>query len=83
MIALRVRVLDENGNLAPYAQLPLRFETQGPVRLVGPNVATAEGGMGGTYLRTVGASGNAVCTVCAPGCEEVSVTLKITGRKQA
>ena len=83
MAALRVRVLDENGNLAPYAQLPLRFEVRGPIELASPACAVAEGGMGGAYLRTVGSSGTVVCTVSAPGCEKVTVPFQITGRKQA
>ena len=77
MAAVRVRILDENGNVAPYAQLPLQYTLEGPAQLVGPGIQTAEGGMGGTYLRTVGAAGQAKLTVCAPGCESVSVVFEI------
>ena len=44
---------------------------------MGPGTQTAEGGMGGTYLRTVGAAGQAKLTVSAPGCESVSVVFEI------
>ena len=77
MAAVRVRILDENGNVAPYAQLPLQYTLEGPAQLVGPGIQTAEGGMGGTYLRTVGAAGQAKLTVSAPGCESVSVVFEI------
>ena len=77
MAAVRVRILDENGNVAPYAQLPLQYTLEGPAQLVGPGIQTAEGGMGGTYLRTVGAAGQAKLTVSAPGCESVGVVFEI------
>ena len=77
MAAVRVRILDENGNPAPYAQLPLQYTLEGPARLAGPAVQTAEGGMGGTYLRTTGASGQATLTVSAPGCAPVRISFTI------
>ena len=77
MAAVRVRILDENGNPAPYAQLPLQYTLEGAARLVGPGIQTAEGGMGGTYLRTVGKTGKAKLTVSAPGCESVSIDFEI------
>ena len=57
MAAVRIRILDEFGNLAPYAQLPVQLKARGSVRLVGPELVTAEGGMTGTYIKTVGRSG--------------------------
>ena len=73
MAAVRVRVLDENDNLAPYAQLPVRFAVEGDAALVGPQTAVAEGGMTGTYLCTTGTSGEAVLTISAPQTETVTV----------
>ena len=61
--AVRVRILDEFGNLVPYAQIPVRFTIEGAAELIGPDVATAEGGMCGTYVRTVGTTGMAKLTV--------------------
>ena len=63
MAMVRLRILDENGQAAPYAQLPLHLHVSGAAELVGPTVVTAEGGMTGCYLRTVGQSGSAVLTV--------------------
>ena len=63
MAAVRIRILDENGNAAPYAQYPLCFETTGPVEIAGPSEAVAEGGMGGLYIRTTGAKGSAELTI--------------------
>ena len=77
MAAVRVRVLDGNGNVAPYAQLAVTFRTEGPVELVGPAAVAAEGGMCGTYVRTVGEPGSAVLTVSAPGTEDVQIGFDI------
>ena len=63
MAMVRLRILDENGQAAPYAQLPLHLHVSGEAELVGPTVVTAEGGMTGCFLRTVGKAGEAVLTV--------------------
>ena len=73
MAAVRIRILDEFGNVAPYAQLPVRLKMEGAAALVGPDVVTAEGGMCGAYIRTVGKTGKASLTVSADGVENVTV----------
>ena len=73
MAAVRIRILDEFGNPAPYAQLPVKLTLEGPAELVGPDVVTAEGGMTGTYLKTVGESGEVKLTVSASQTDPVTV----------
>ena len=63
MAAIRIRVLDEYGNIAPYAQIPVKLSIEGAAELVGPDVVTLEGGMTGTYIRTTGQSGIAKLAV--------------------
>ena len=77
MAAVRIRVLDGNGNVAPYAQLPLRLKVEGAAQLVGPDVVVAEGGMCGTYIRTTGEIGNAKLTISADGLETVAVEFEV------
>jgi len=77
MAAVRIRVLDEFGNVAPYAQLPIRLTLEGAAELIGPDVVTAEGGMCGTYIRTTGAAGTAKLTVCADGLAPVMVEFEV------
>ena len=77
MAAIRVRILDENGNIAPYAQLPVQFGLEGTAELVGPEVVTAEGGMTGTYVRTVGKTGTAQLTVKTAQTEPVTVKFTV------
>ncbi len=77
MASVRVRILDENGNIAPYALLPVVFSVDGEASLVGPCTAVAEGGMTGTYVRTAGTQGKAKLTVSAPQVESVTIEFNI------
>ena len=77
MAAVRVRILDENGNPAPYAQLPVTFALSGELELVGPPVVTAEGGMCGSYVRTRGSAGRASLTVHTEQTEDVTVSFTV------
>ena len=77
MAAIRIRILDEYGNIASYAQLPVKFQLEGAAELVGPDAATAEGGMCGTYIRTIGKSGTAMLTISTCGLEDVTVEFQI------
>lgn len=77
MAAVRVRILDGNGNAAPYAQLPVSFVLAGDLELVGPAVTTAEGGMCGTYVRTLGRAGTAVLTVHTQQTADVTINFTI------
>ena len=58
----------------------MQFALEGEAELVGSETAVAEGGMTGTYLRTVGKAGKAVLTISAPQTE--SVTLSFTVEKE-
>ena len=77
MAAVRIRLLDENGNTAPYAQLALSLKVRGNLSLVGPETVAAEGGMCGAYLRTTGRAGKGSLTVSAPGLEPVTLDFSI------
>ena len=79
MAAVRIRILDEFGNTAPYAQLPVKFSLEGPAALVGPDVVTAEGGMTGTYIKTTGQTGEAVLTISTAQTGPVTVQFTISG----
>ena len=78
MAAVRIRILDEFGNPAPYAQLPVKFTLEGPAELVGPDVAAAEGGMTGTYVKTIGEPGEVTLTVTTAQTEPVTVRFAVS-----
>jgi len=73
MAAVRIRVLDQYGNPAPYAQLPVKLQLEGEAKLVGPDTVTAEGGMTGTYIMTTGKQGRALLTVTTGQTDPVQI----------
>ena len=77
MAAVRVRILDGNGNQAPYAQLPVTFTMSGAAELIGPATVTAEGGMCGAYVRTLGRAGTASLTVHTDQTQDVVLRFTI------
>jgi beta-galactosidase len=76
---VRITARDQNGNLLPFYQEAVTLETEGPIRLIGPEQAMLRGGMGGTFVRTVGVSGDAVLTLSAPGAEPVKLAFSVRG----
>lgn len=76
MAAVRIRILDEHGNSASFAQLRVRFRLEGAAELVGPEVVTAEGGMTDTYGKTTGKSGEAKRTITTSQTNPVTVTVE-------
>lgn len=77
MAAVRLRIRDENGNLAPYAMLPISFRTTGPIAIAGPSTAVLEGGMSGLYLRTTGIKGKATLKIHCEGLEDITVNFEV------
>ena len=77
MAAVRVRVVDEYGNPAPYAQLPLHFSVSGAAELAVPADTAAEGGMSGCYVRTNGRAGKAVLTVSSPQTASAEIEFEV------
>ncbi len=77
MAAVRIRVLDEFGNLEPYAQLPVCLTLTGQAELAGPAAVALEGGSSGTYVRTAGKAGAARLTISTPQTEPVHVDFSI------
>ena len=54
MAAIRLQAHDQNENIVSYYQEPVRIVTEGPIELIGPDIIALRGGMGGTYVKTVG-----------------------------
>ncbi len=77
MAAVRIRIVDCDGNICPYTQLPVRLDLEGDAELIGPDMVTAEGGMCGTYIRTVGRAGRAVLSISSPGLETVKIEFEV------
>ena len=56
----------------------MTFTLTGELELVGLNLAAAEGGMCGTYVRTLGRKGTASLTVHTEQTEDVTLDFTIT-----
>ena len=64
--AVRIRVCDEYGNVQPFFNTPLDMKAEGVIEIIGPGRAHIAGGMGGTYIRTVGKAGTARLIISLP-----------------
>lgn len=71
LTTVRIRAVDQNGNVLPYWNRVVSVAVDGPLEVVGPERFTLAGGMGGTYLRTVGVPGEAVVRLECEGAEPV------------
>lgn len=58
MAAIRIQAADENGNVLSFCHEPISLEAEGCITLVGPELISLDGGMGGTYVKTTGKTGN-------------------------
>ena len=57
--AIRMKAVDEYGNVLPFANDPVILSTEGDIEIIGPKVTALSGGMGGTYIKTKGVKGHA------------------------
>lgn len=75
--AVRIRALDEHGNLLPVCNEPVVLRTEGPVELIGDSVISLKGGMGGTYVKTTGQGGKAALYLKMAQAEEVKIEFEV------
>lgn len=75
--AIRIRAVDENENLLPYYQEPIKVEVEGPITVIGGDVLSLKGGMGGLYIKTTKEKGAAKVRLINPQFETVEVDFEI------
>lgn len=61
--SVRIQVKDEYYNLCSYFNAPLTLELEGCASLIGPSHISLQGGMTGTYVKTIGKTGTATLTI--------------------
>ena len=54
---VRIEAQDSHGNVLPFYQEPVRLSTEGDIAIIGPDTISLQGGMGGTYVKSLGKSG--------------------------
>ena len=75
--AIRFRMESEKNNLLSFNQDIITLSTEGPIEVIGPNVISLRGGMGGTYVKTTGKSGEAKLIVKAEGLETMEIVFTV------
>lgn len=75
--AIRVRAVDDNENLLPFYQEAIQIETEGPITVIGGEVLSLKGGMGGLYIKTTGEKGTAKVRLVHPQVEVAEISFEI------
>ena len=76
--AVRIRAVDEHGNVLPFYHEPVQLFVEPPtLELIGPDVITLHGGMGGTYVKTKGRSGAAVLMMKTAQAEAAEIRFQV------
>lgn len=75
--AIRFRMESEKNNLLSFNQDIITLSTEGPIEVIGPNVISLRGGMGGTYVKTTGESGEAKLVVKAEGLVTMEIVFTV------
>lgn len=78
--AIRIEARDEYENVLSFFNDPVSFEVEGPIELIGPKITALNGGMGGTYIKTTGACGEAVLRIHSAQTETIELKFTIKGR---
>ena len=74
---VHIRALDENGNLLPYSNEPIKLNTSGPVEIIGPDMISLRGGMTAFYVKTTGEKGKAEVKISCPNNDDQLIKFEI------
>ena len=80
--AVRITAIDQNGNPLPFLHEAVTAEITGAADIIGPKTVMLRGGSGGTYIKSIGKSGEATLTLRYGKICETSVTFTLTCRKE-
>ena len=75
--AVRIKAVDEHDNLLSFFQEPVWLEAEGDIAIIGPETISLQGGMGGTYIRTLGKAGEGRLKIRSMQTEEVLLTFYV------
>lgn len=74
---VRIRAVDDHGNVLPFYQEPVRLITEGDISIIGPDTIALQGGMGGTYVKSLGRSGQGTLLLQSQTAGEVRIPFQI------
>ena len=81
--AVRIRALDENGNLLSFFSEPVVLRTEGPIELIGGEIISLKGGMAGTYVKTTGEAGEAAVVLTNAQAGEIRLEFSVQINKDS
>ena len=74
---VRIRAVDDHGNVLPFYQEPVRLIAEGDISIIGPDTIALQGGMGGTYVKSLGRSGRGALLLQSQTAGEVRIPFQI------
>lgn len=74
---VRIRAVDDHGNVLPFYQEPVRLITEGDISIIGPDTIALQGGMGGTYVKSTGRSGQGTLLLQSQTAGEIRIPFQI------
>lgn len=74
---VRIRAVDDHGNVLPFYQEPVRLITEGDISIIGPDTIALQGGMGGTYVKSTGRSGRGALLLQSQTAGEIRIPFQI------
>lgn len=74
---VRIRAVDDHGNVLPFYQEPVRLIAGGDISIIGPDTIALQGGMGGTYVKSMGRSGRGALLLQSLTAGEVRIPFQI------
>ena len=74
---VRIRAVDDHGNVLPFYQEPVRLIAEGDISIIGPDTIALQGGMGGTYIKSMGRSGRGTLLLQSQTAGEVRIPFQI------
>lgn len=74
---VRIRAVDDHGNVLPFYQEPVRLIAEGDISIIGPDTIALQGGMGGTYVKSAGRSGRGALLLQSQTAGEIRIPFQI------
>ena len=74
---VRIRAVDDHGNVLPFYQEPVRLIAEGDISIIGPDTIALQGGMGGTYVKSTGRSGRGALLLQSQTAGEIRIPFQI------
>ena len=76
--AIRLRAVSEEGSTLSYCNEPLTLTVKGPLSIIGSSTISLQGGMGGTYVKSLGRSGQGTLLLQSQTAGDLKISFQVT-----